>query len=163
MIKKQITLIVLCLLVTFTYAQTDWVPAGGTANGSNGSVTYTVGQIAVQTAGDGDKSVLEGLQQPYEIQTIGVNEYPGITLQAVVFPNPTQHFVQLKISNYEMPEYGLIAQLYDANGRLLQNITITELETRLDLSNYAAAAYQLRVMDGKRLLKTFKIIKNRAL
>lgn len=140
-------------------AQSDFVPVGGTATGSAGTVTYTVGQVAVQSAGNGDKSVLEGVQQPYEIQTVGVDEYPGITLQAIVYPNPTQHSVQLRISNYEIPDNGLKAQLYDANGKLLEIYTIYDLLTQFDLSRFPTATYQLRVMDGKRMMKTFRVVK----
>jgi len=140
-------------------AQSAIVPAGGTANGSGGSATYTVGQIAVQRADNGDKYMIEGVQQPYEIQTVGIDDYPGITLQAVLYPNPTQHSVQLSISNYTIPSYGLTAQLFDGNGKLLQIFTISDFDTQMNLEQYPTATYQLRVLDGKRLLKTFKVVK----
>lgn len=158
--KKLFFSLVILSMTFAVMAQSDFVPVGGTATGNNGSVTYTVGQIAVQSADNGDKSVLEGVQQPYEIQTVGVNDYPGITLDAVVYPNPTQHSVQLRISNYDIPDNGLKAQLYDANGRLLEIYTVSDLLTQFDLSKYATATYQLRVMVGNRLLKTFKIVKH---
>lgn len=158
---KKILFFCFCLIFCGrTFAQSDFVPAGGTATGNAGSATYTVGQIAIQNASNGDKSVLEGVQQPYEIQTVGVDEYPGIALDAVVYPNPTQHFVQLKISNYVIPDNGLKAQLYDANGKLLEIYTVSDLLTQFDLSKYPTATYQLRVMENKRLLKTFKIVKH---
>ena len=159
--KKLVFTIFMMTLACAVMAQTDIVPAGGTATGGAGTVTYTVGQIAVQSADNGDKSVLEGVQQPYEIQTVGINDYPGITLDAVVYPNPTMNVLNLRISNYEIPSEGLTAQLYDANGRLLQTVTVSDLETRFDLGTYATATYQLRVLDGKQLLKTFKIVKRK--
>ena len=145
---------------SFAYAQADIVPAGGDVSNSNGSVSYTVGQVAIQFVSDGTHSVLEGVQQPYEIQTIGVDDYPGITMEAIVYPNPTNDCVQLSIRNYDLPADGLTVQLYDADGRLLEVFTVSGPETRFDLSRYPSAAYQLRVHDGRRLLKTFKIIKN---
>lgn len=157
---KQIFIFSLLFLsVVIASAQSDFVPVGGIATGASGSVTYTVGQIAVQGAGNGDKSVLEGVQQPYEIQTVGVDDYPGITLDAVVYPNPTRNYVQLRISNFDIPEQGLAAQLYDANGKLLEIYTVSDLLTQFDLSNYPTATYQLRVMDGKRVMKTFRVVK----
>lgn len=159
--KKIFTLFVMIFLSASIFAQADIVPAGGNATGNAGSVTYTIGQIAVQGADNGDKSVLEGVQQPYEIQTVGVDDYPGITLDAVVYPNPTQHSVQLKISSYIIPDNGLKAQLYDANGKLIEIYTVSDLLTQFDLSKYPTAMYQLRVMDGNNLLKTFKIVKIR--
>lgn len=70
-------------------AQSDIVPMGGTATGNGGTVTYTIGQIAVQSYGEGCIRIFEGAQQPYEIQTIGIDNYPSITLNAMVYPNPT--------------------------------------------------------------------------
>lgn len=157
--KQVLISSLLFLSVVIASAQSDFVPVGGTATGASGSVTYTVGQIAVQGAGNGDKSVLEGVQQPYEIQTVGVDDYPGITLDAVVYPNPTRNYVQLRISNFDIPEQGLAAQLYDANGKLLEIYTVSDLLTQFDLSNYPTATYQLRVMDGKRVMKTFRVVK----
>ena len=157
--KRMFTFFAALWLSVNVFAQSDFVPVGGTATGDAGSVTYTVGQIAVQGTNNGDKSVLEGVQQPYEIQTVGVDDYPGITLNAVVYPNPTQNLLNLRISNFEIPTSGLTAQLYDADGRLLQVTTVSELETSFDLRIYPMATYQLRVLDGKRMLKTFKIVK----
>lgn len=158
--KNILPLFFFLLYTGLMFAQSAIVPVGGTATGSNGSATYTVGQIAVQKADNGSTSILEGVQQPYEIQTVGIDDYPGITLNAIVYPNPTQGAVQLRISNFDMPAEGLAAQLYDNNGKLLQTITVSDLETSIDLSAYATALYQLRVMEGKHLLKTFKIVKN---
>lgn len=159
--KKAFITLFISVLALLSMAQSDIVPAGGTATGAGGSATYTVGQIAVQRMENGDKYIIEGVQQPYEIQTVGVDDHPGISLEAIVYPNPTQHYVQLRISNYMIPDYGLKAQLYDANGRLLQIFTISDFETKMDLEQYPTASYQLRVYDDKQLLKTFKIVKTK--
>ena len=140
-------------------AQADIVPAGGTATGSGGSVTYTIGQTAVKQADGNGRYIIEGVQQPYEIQTVGVNNYPGITLDATVFPNPTRHAVRLRIANYAIPADGLTARLYDANGQMLRLFEVTSMESEIDLEQYPSAAYQLCVSDNKTLLKTFKIVK----
>ncbi len=158
--KKFSFLIFFCALAFVAFSQSAVVPAGGTATGAGGSATYTVGQIADQRVEAGGKFIIEGVQQPYEIQTVGINNYPGIQLEAVLYPNPTTQYVRLRISNFDIPDYGLAAQLYDLNGRLLQVFEVTDLETQMDLSPYASASYQLRVMDNDRMLKTFKIIKN---
>lgn len=159
--KKFYFLLLFSMLVFSAFCQSAVVPVGGTASGNGGSATYTVGQIADQRAEAGGKFVIEGVQQPYEIQTVGVNDYPGIQLEASLFPNPTPDLINLRISNFEIPEGGLAAQLYDKNGRLIKVFEVTDLLTQMDLSVYPTATYQLRVMDGKRLLKTFQIVKNK--
>lgn len=159
--KKLFFLLFFSMIAFVAFSQSGIVTTGGTASGSGGSATYTVGQIADQRAEAGGKYIIEGVQQPYEIQTVGINNYPGIQLEAVLYPNPTAHFVQLKISNFEIPPHGLKAQLFDKSGKLLQVFDVQELLTRMDLSEYPSATYQLRIMDDKQLLKTFQIVKNR--
>ena len=137
-------------------AQNAVVPAGGTASGNSGSVTYTVGQIAVQTNSDGTASISEGVQQPYEISVVGVDDYPGITLNAVLFPNPTQGNVQLTIDN---PQFEGDVKIFDSNGRFLLSKKIEGENTQLDLSPYATGTYYIKVCNGKVVMKTFKVVK----
>ena len=67
-------------------AQNATVSAGGTATGSGGTLTFTIGQIADQKVDGNGQYIIEGVQQPYEIQTVGVDNYPNISLNAVVYP-----------------------------------------------------------------------------
>ena len=159
--KKIYSLIFILLGVTAAFAQSAIVPVGGDARNNNGSVSYTVGQIAVQYSAnnDGSITVLEGVQQPYEIMTIGVDEYPQIVLNAVVYPNPTQNLAQLKLNGYEIPTGGLRAILYDGNGKQLQHIIITEDITPFQSGQYATGTYYLELRDSQRVLKTFKVIR----
>lgn len=137
-------------------AQNAVVPVGGTASGNGGTVTYTVGQIAVQTNSDGTVSISEGVQQPYEISVVGVDEYPSITLNAVLFPNPTQGNVQLTIDNLQFEGE---VKIFDSNGKFLFSKKIEGENTALDLSRYAPATYYVNVYSGKKMLKSFKVVK----
>ena len=148
-----------CAMVISSFAQSAIVPVGGTASGTGGTATYTVGQPAVQRAQSGDKYILEGVQQPYEIQTVGVDDFPQIVLNAVVYPNPTDNIAQLKLNGYEIPDGGLTARLYDGNGRLLQTVTVSDDITPFGIGQYSSGSYFLDLLDGKRKLKTFKIIR----
>ena len=146
---------------TTLIAQSAIVPVGGDAQGNGGSVSYTVGQIAVQnvTNSDGSISVAEGVQQAYEIMTVGVDDYPQIALNAVVYPNPTENIAQLQLNGFEIPAGGLRATLYDGNGKQLQSVTVTDNLTAFQIGQYATGTYYLEVRDGKRVLKTFKVVR----
>ena len=160
--KKQLFLISgILLMAAAVCAQSAIVPVGGDAQSNGGSVSYTVGQIAVQTSSNstGSVSVAEGVQQPYEIMTVGVNNYPQITLNAMVYPNPTENIAQLQLNGFEIPVGGLHATLYDGNGKLLQNIPVTDDLTTFQIGHYATGTYYLELRDGKRLLKTFKVVR----
>lgn len=162
MIKQHFLLMALCMgFVMFGAAQSAIVPVGGDAQSSSGSVSYTVGQIAVQTTAgsNGSISVAEGVQQPYEIQTVGVDDYPQIVLNAIVYPNPTENLAQLKLNGFVIPDDGLRANLLDGSGKMLQSFPVTDDLTSFQIGQYATGTYYLEVKEGKRTLKTFKVIK----
>ena len=150
----------LCFAGT-TFAQSVIVPVGGDAQSNNGNVSYTVGQIAVQTSAnsDGSVSVAEGVQQPYEIQTVGVNNYPQISLKAVIYPNPTENLAQLQLNGFDIPSDGLRAILYDGNGKYLQVFIVTDDLTSFQIGHYATGTYYLELRDKLRVLKTFRVIR----
>ena len=161
--KRIFTILILsCLLVPSLFAQSAIVPVGGDAQGNGGSVSYTVGQVAVQTVANsnGSVSVAEGVQQPYEIMTVGVDDYPQIVLDAVVYPNPTDNVAQLRLNGFEIPADGLRANLYDGNGKRLQTLPVTGDLTPFQIGQYATGTYYLEVRDGKRILKTFKVVRS---
>ena len=137
--KKLYSFLSLMMLsVMILSAQSDVVPVGGTATGSGGTVTYTVGQIAVQTYSNGTFTISEGVQQPYEIQIIGVDDYPGITLNAMVYPNPTIGNVQLTINNEQLEGE---VKVFDMNGKFLFSKRIERQNTEIPMSDLAAGTY----------------------
>ena len=154
-----ISIFLLCFAGT-TFAQSAIVPVGGDAQSNSGSVSYTVGQIAVQTVNNSSGiSVAEGVQQPYEILTVGVDDYPQITLNAVVYPNPTENLAQLQLNGFEIPADGLRAILYNGNGKRLQNFPVIDDLTTFQIGQYATGTYYLELRDGQRVLKTFKVVR----
>ena len=160
--KKFYSLIFIMLGVMTAYAQSAIVSVGGDAQGNGGSVSYTVGQVAVQTVANsnGSVSVAEGVQQPYEIMTVGVDDYPQIVLDAVVYPNPTDNLAQLRLNGFEIPAAGLRAILYDGNGKQLQSVIVSDDLTAFQIGQYATGTYFLELRDGKRVLKTFKVVRS---
>lgn len=160
---RQIPLFITFLALCWTagFAQSAIVPMGGDTQNNSGSVSYTVGQIAVETTtnSNGSTSVAEGVQQPYEIMTVGVDQYPQIVLNAVVYPNPTDNLVQLQLNGFEIPIDGLRANLYDGNGKLLQTSSVVTESSTFQIGQYASGNYFLELRDKNRILKTFKIIR----
>ena len=160
LMKKRVSLISFLFMMTVgVFAQSAIVPVGGDAQSNGGSVSYTVGQVAVQTSSDGTISVAEGVQQPYEIMTVGVDDYPQIVLNAVVYPNPTENIAQLQLNGFEIPSGGFRAILYDGNSKMLPSLNVTHDITPCKLGQYATGTYYLERRDSKRLLKTFKVLR----
>jgi hypothetical protein len=136
------------------------IPAtGGNATGTGGSVSYTVGQIVYTKNTGTTGSVSQGVQQPYEISVItSLETFKNINLETSVYPNPASDILKLKIENNDVEN--LTFQLYDINGTILQNNKVESTITDINMTNYVPAVYFLKVMQGKKEVKTFKVIKN---
>lgn len=140
-------------------AQVAVTTTGGNASGSGGTSSYTVGQIGYTTNTGTNGSVAQGVQQPFEISiVIGVEEAKEIELLCMLYPNPTTDFVNLKLNNFKVENISY--QIFDFNGKLLYLKKVEGSETSIDMKSYADAVYFLKVFQGEKELKTFKIVKN---
>ncbi len=154
---KLSAILLLGLGLTGLQAQTSVNATGGNASGSGGSASYSVGQVVYTTNTGISGSVSQGVQQPFEISVVtSIEEAQGITLLA--YPNPTTDYLTLFIGEFECSN--LFYQLYDINGRLLHNGKISGTQTTIVMSNYVSGNYFVKVIQGSKELKTFKIIKN---
>ena len=155
---KLSAVFLLVLGLTGLQAQTSVDATGGNATGSGGSASYSVGQVVYQTHTGTTGSVAQGVQQPYEISVVtGIEEAKGINLSVSAYPNPTSDYLTLSIEKFDISN--LSYQLYDINGKLLQNEKITGKQTSIVMSNLVPANYFVKVIQGNEVIKTFKIIK----
>jgi hypothetical protein len=156
---KLSAVLLLGLGLTGLQAQESVNATGGDATGSGGSASYSVGQVVYTTNTGTSGSVAQGVQQPYEISVVtGLEEAKGITLSVTAYPNPTTDFLQLKVESEKLKD--LSFQLYDMNGKLLQSEKIIGNQTSIVMSNLVPANYFVKVIQGNKEVKTFKIIKN---
>ncbi len=154
------SLLVICSFVILQLkAQESVNTAGGEANGSGGSVSYSVGQV-VYTSNDGATgSVSQGVQQTYEITEVSsVQEATGINLTASAYPNPTTDYLLLNVEAREIFEY--TAKLFDINGSMVGSEEISTRETKIDMRKLKQGLYLLKVIQDDKEIKIFKIIKN---
>ncbi len=156
---KLSAVLLLGLGLTGLQAQESVNATGGNASGSGGSVSYSVGQVVYTTNTGTSGSVAQGVQQPYEISVVtAIEEAKGINLSVMAYPNPTTDYLTLSIDEFGISN--LSYQLYDMNGKLLQNEQITGNQTSIVMSNLVPATYFVKVIQGNKEVKTFKIIKN---
>ena len=159
MIKIKISL--LCFLtlgVVGVRAQNATTAAGGDASGAGGSSSYSVGQAAYNYSSSTAGSVNQGVQQPYELLTVGVNNHPDINLLMSVFPNPSVSSINLNVGKQDLQN--LSFQLFDVQGKLLMSQKITNSDTSIKMEDFNAGNYFLKIIDSQSELKTFNIIKN---
>lgn len=156
--KKTIGSLSFVLLVLGGINAQETISAtGGDASGSGGTINYTIGQTVYTTNSGTDGSVIQGVQQPYEITTTVGIDVSEINLELVAFPNPTTNSLTIRINKYDNEK--LTYQLIDLEGKLLDNKQIIDNNTQVDLQKLPVSTYFINVLDNNSLIKTFKIIK----
>ena len=152
-------LLIASLLLGFTQVNAQDVVAtsGGNATGTNGNVSYSIGQVVYTPNTGATGSVAQGVQQPFEIQIVlGVENF-NINLQLAIYPNPTTNWLQLEVKNTEFTN--LTYQMYDLNGKLIYDEKVNAENTTIKTEQLPSAIYLLKVLDSNTEVKTFKIIK----
>ena len=160
MLNKTLRLVMVFLFssgLTSLHAQIAIPASGGNATG-NGTVSYSIGQV-VYTVNTNLGSVAQGVQQPYEISVItAIEDAKDISLVFSIYPNPTTDFLKLKVMNYDMEN--LSYWLYGVSGNLIETRKIIAGETQISMTNQLSGTYFLKITEGNKDIKTFKIIKH---
>lgn len=157
--KSLVFLLLVIISVINSNAQESIPASGGNATGTEGSVSYSVGQTFYSWISGTNGSIIEGVQVPYEISIIdGLKEALDINLICIVFPNPATDLLTLRIEHHIWKN--LSYKLFDINGKVLENMEINSTESSITMIQFAAGTYFLKVYDNRKEIKTFKIIKN---
>ncbi len=158
--KLKLSLYLLLFLGLSNLQAQEVIPVtGGEAGGNSGSASYTVGQIVYTTqTGTNGHTVAEGVQQPYEISVVtGIPEARDIRLSLTVYPNPATDHLTVKVENYEIANLHFL--VFNMNGELLQQVKATGKETTIPVLGLSPGSYFVKVLDNKKEIKVFKIIK----
>ena len=148
------------IILSFVNVSSQHVPlsAGGDVYGSNGSISYSIGQIAYLDIPGINGSVIQGAQQPVEISVVNEIKTNSLTDHFVqVYPNPIKGKLQLLLNQVELNN--ITYQIFDAEGNLIVSRNVTNVKTVIDFDTYPAANYLITVNKNNKLLETIKIIK----
>jgi len=155
---KHLLFFLFSSLGTITFAQQGVLTTGVNATGSGGSASYSVGQLTWNMFTGNDGSVIQGVQQPYEISVLTSIINYNVTLNYIIYPNPTLGKVTLSINDTELD--GLRYQLFTLSGVILQEKNIEAGETEIHIESYQPSTYFLRILQNQQAIKLFKIVKN---
>ncbi|MEX2485769.1 MAG: T9SS type A sorting domain-containing protein [Brumimicrobium sp.] len=155
---KIVFITVITFLALHSNAQKAIVSSGGDISDTDGSVSYTIGQIDYQYISGSNGNITEGVQQ-IEVDSItGLDEnQTDIVLNA--YPNPAHDRVVIETdapSGMENVSYNM----YDNQGRLVKEGKISSSETSIDVTDLVKANYFIKIVENNELIKTFKIVKN---
>ena len=146
------------LWASMAQAQESVNASGGDATSSGGTVAYSVGQLVYTTNTSSSGTVSQGVQQAYEIYSVGIKE-TELNISLSVFPNPTADNLTLQISDYNNEK--LSYQLFDLQGKLLNNGQVTAQQTLINTSSLSPATYFINVLNKEnKQVQSYKVIKN---
>jgi hypothetical protein len=158
---RSIVILIIALFCFNTFhllAQESIVASGANISAFEGSVSYTVGQVAFNVFSGINSSIIQGIQQTFEFSVVTAAEnVSDINLKCRVYPNPTRNVIKLSIGSADLDS--MYYRMYDTNSRLILDMKIENEETEISLQNLAPSIYFLRVIRNKLEIKTFKIIK----
>lgn len=158
--NKPYFFILLITIISFakSYSQESVTVSGNTATGTGGSSSYSVGQITFMSQTSSGGFITLGVQQPYEIVTLGNDDFEAINLVMSAYPNPATDLLNLVVSDDKWNN--LSYQLFDTNGRIVYNLQkITGSETSVSMQELQQGIYFLAINRDGKTIKNFKIIK----
>lgn len=155
--KKLIITSVTLFIGTLVLAQISVNTLGGDVYNNTGSVSFSIGQVAIENTINTTGSINQGVQHALEITTLNLEENK-LNLSLSAYPNPTQTQLILHIGNYnqEKLKYNIVS----SDGKLLSQGSIQSIETIIDLQQIPKAMYFIEVHEESTKIQTFRIIKN---
>jgi len=145
-------------LPMISLAQQAVIPSGGTGSGSGGTNTFSIGQVVYTEISGTGGAAIQGVQQPFEIFVLDDGGHHDIKLEALVYPNPTESDLILRIVTATPQVFNY--EFFDMHGRLLLKDRTNGIETHILIDRFPVGTYILKVHSGRNILKNFKIIKN---
>lgn len=155
--KFNITILLFALFSIPIFSQQAIVPLGGDISSTDGSVSFTIGQVFHATNSNPDNSLSEGVQQPHEISFLSIDDHE-LDITMYVYPIPTSNFLTIKVSDYNKEE--LTYEVIDLQGKMILENKIMNQETLIDITSFNEAIYVLNIKNSGKTIRTTKIIKH---
>ena len=145
-----------CLITSSIFAQESSNSSGGDATGNGGQVSYSIGQVAYTNHIGSNGNINQGVQQPIEIFSIGVEKVDA-DINLSVYPNPSTSLLQLSFK--EFFKFDASFQLMDISGKILSSSKVLKENTEISILEYPSGIYLLQLFTKNKNLKSFKIVK----
>lgn len=137
--------------------------AGDYSVGSNGSLSWTIGETITETYTNGNNILTQGFQQDTTI-IVKIQDL-NISFLVSVYPNPANDYLVVEfLSPFNT---GINIDLFDMQGKKISAGSLppsngsTTVKKQVDIKNFASADYLLNITSANgRLIKSYKIIKH---
>jgi len=165
--SKPLALLGVAMLMgTMSYAQSiapQSVNSSGTKmSQTNGSLSFTVGELVVLSQTDSQGNTLGGgFTAGATLTTVSIQETDASVLDLSVFPNPTSDLVNIRINHSRIEQ--VVISITDLQGKEVYNGRHAGVSNTIGIntSAYASGTYVLSLKNNNnQVLGTYKIIKN---
>ena len=131
--------------------------SGDYSDGSSGQLSWTLGDLAIETYSSGDLSLTQGFQQPsYEVMTAFENRDYNFVMR--VYPVPSSDFITVE---FDEIQNDLEVVLYNLQGEIVLIKQVESGTITLDLNNLSPSEYILKILiKENNLIKSYKIVKH---
>ena len=149
------------LISSYLSSQQTVTTSGGDIESDQVSLSYTIGQLKVNTIEKVDSSILEldfiqGVQYAYIIDVFDCRDYNSIKIS--VFPNPTSSIVNISM---EKLSDELRVVVFDVAGKEIYDQSFIENDFSIDFSSYSEGIYILGFYNFCGLFRSFKLAVNK--
>ena len=153
---RKIALFAFIILFTINLFSQDVISnQGDSYTDSSASIDFTIGEVVTSTVSNSERTLTQGFHQTNWSFVSIENHVPNY--EAIIFPNPTDDFLNIKAISFKNVKYSL----FDEMGKLVFNGTLYSEKTSLDVSKLHTGLYSLVLNNPENKLKTFNIIKTR--
>ena len=154
--KKILTLAML-LIATIINAQSNQeliTTSGEHFTGANAQLSWSIGEPVIETITNSNNTLTQGFHQT-NFTIANVKDFDA-NFMVTVFPNPTSEIINLKVEKFNKLSY----QLFNLNGKLIKQSTLTQKSSIISVSDLAKGTYLLTLLDAEtNKIKTYQIIK----
>jgi len=164
-LKSKILLLLTGLMCSVSFAQNispqSVNSTGAKMSQSNGSLSFTIGELVVLSQTDSDGNNLGGgFTAAATITTVSIRETDATVLDVKVYPNPTTELVNIQINHSTLKQ--IIISITGLQGKEVYNGKYAGISNTIGINAaaYAPGTYILSLKNtNNQVLGTYKIIK----
>ncbi|OFY60066.1 MAG: hypothetical protein A2Y87_09755 [Bacteroidetes bacterium RBG_13_46_8] len=131
--------------------------AGNSSENRETIIEWSLGETVIATLTNGSITLTQGFQQPGLSVTV-IKSIDGLPFAIEVYPNPTDDLLLIKLDYDEARDFQYL--MYDVNGKVLIQSKPESDISAIDMKNYTAGVYLLKVLQSHKEIMTFEIIKH---
>ena len=138
------------------FSQSQTTASGGTASGTGGTVTFTIGLPLYTNQTSSGVIINQGNQQPREFLSVSYRNY-SINIGLKIFPSPFYSYFYIQTENENLSN--LSFKLTSLDGKLVTCENINETLTKVNTEDYAEGIYFLQLYHSNELISSTRIVK----